>query len=92
MKDSEDTVDKQLKSYIRNHSGGNYREKEESKVVRDKAFAKEAEKKASRLQVDESDVAAEKYLEVMHQVKKAKGNAKTHKKRFRALSHRDDFQ
>ena len=89
-----DLTEKQLRTYKRNHPDGSLLN-EESKIDRDKSLTIKAEKHAKKhvdtMQTDSSDEEMEKYLETMHEAKKAAGNARTHQKRLKALSQSDDF-
>lgn len=93
MKYDKRTAEKKLQSYQRNHADDDLFLIEREKVNRDKRRAKNLEDKHRRFQIEDSEAAFLAEQEMIHAIKKAKGNHKTHKQRyktFKSLDERED--
>ena len=96
MANKKDISKKQLESYKRNHSGGNFQEMELGKIKKEKEVVnrlrKKTQKKLKNIDLDNmSDSELEEISFIEHAAKKTKRNMKTHKKRLSSLSENDDF-
>jgi hypothetical protein len=90
MKDKPDLRKMQLASYKRNHSGNHYEEMEKSKIKKEKLLGSKLDGKVQdKIKgmdlKDSSDADMEDLSAICHEMKKIRGNLKTHKKRYKSL-------